>query len=203
MIPTFQDLAPFRRWLRFRPDDPALEPEDIVAANDRSMEAAMAADDALGATGEWVALLGFSQGAKMCASLLYRQQQRAVEPGQDYAGSGYRFAVILAGRAPLVSLDTEILGSPALAEASEITTAPFQSVAGPETRLRIPTLHVHGMRDPGLSQHRQLLELWCEKGTTSLVEWDGDHRVPIKTKDVVRVVEGIIGLAKRTGVLRI
>jgi len=34
------------------------------------------------------------------------------------------------------------------------------------------------------------------------VEWDGQHRVPIKTKDVLPVVDAILDIAQATGVLR-
>ena len=38
--------------------------------------------------------------------------------------------------------------------------------------LRTPTVHVHGMADPGLHLHRRLLEQYCEEGSATLVEWD-------------------------------
>ncbi|KAL9105906.1 MAG: hypothetical protein Q9187_008641, partial [Circinaria calcarea] len=68
--------------------------------------------------------------------------------------------------------------------------------------LRLPTIHVHGKRDHGLDLHRQLLEQYCEKGSTKLVEWDGDHRVPFKREDVVSVVDQIVDVASATGVLK-
>lgn len=33
--------------------------------------------------------------------------------------------------------------------------------AGPENILTLPTIHVHGLQDPGLHLHRQLLEMCC------------------------------------------
>lgn len=60
---------------------------------------------------------------------------------------------------------------------------------------------VHGTRDPGLVQHRKLLAQYCEEGTTRLMEWDGDHRVPIKTKDVLALVRNIWDVAFETGLM--
>ncbi|KAL4984145.1 hypothetical protein BDW68DRAFT_190720 [Aspergillus falconensis] len=136
MIPTYQHYAPFH---------------EIIDELDRSIEAAIAADDAKGATGDWV-----------CASVLYREQIRAEKLSAQQAGSQFRSAVLLAARPPLVSLDTELLTSPALAEASEITTSGFQNYQVPERRISRPIIH------------------WCEKGTARIVEWDGDHRVPVR-----------------------
>ncbi|KKK12618.1 hypothetical protein P175DRAFT_0505728 [Aspergillus ochraceoroseus IBT 24754] len=200
MIPTFQNYAPFRRWLCWKPDHHPNDAEEIINEIDRALQAAMAADDAKGATGEWAGLMGFSQGGKICASLLYRQQIRAEKLGTARSGSRFRFAVLLAARPPLVSLDTELLTSSALAEASEITTGTFQNYQVPERQISLPTVHVHGLRDPGLPLHRKLLQ-WCERGTARVVEWDGDHRVPVREKDVALVVDQILLVAKQTGTL--
>lgn len=67
--------------------------------------------------------------------------------------------------------------------------------------MRLPTVHVHGLKDPGLDLHRALLDDYCSEEAT-LVEWDGGHRVPIKTKDVLPVVHAILDVAQATGVLR-
>ncbi|KAL5044395.1 hypothetical protein BDW71DRAFT_209400 [Aspergillus fruticulosus] len=129
MIPTYQHYAPFH---------------EIIDELDRSIEAAIAADDAKGATGDWI---------------------RAEKLSAQQAGSQFRSAVLLAARPPLVSLDTELLTSPALAEASEITTSGFQNYQAAR---------------PGPTVAPEIVEQWCEKGTARIVEWDGDHRVPVR-----------------------
>ncbi len=204
VVAVYKDFGPFRRWLRWLPAHPHIEAKVAVEQIENSLHAAMREDDRKGATGEWVALLGFSQGAKMCASLLFRQQVRAQKLGDDGAATNYRFAVLLAGRGPLVALDPELVMTPALADASEIglSSSPDEHILREKEHvLRLPTIHVHGMRDPGLDLHRQLLERYCEKGSTRLIQWEGDHRVPIKSKDVAAVVAQILDLAKETGVL--
>jgi hypothetical protein len=158
-------------------------------------------DDEYGAMGEWVALLGFSQGAKVAASLLYRQQIREEVLGKHSAGTHFRFGVLLAGRGPLISLDPGLVLSPALPDASQITDAkgPHRQTFYHEGHvLRIPTIHVHGLRDKGLDLHRQLFEEFCDPYIRRLVEWDGDHRPPLKRNDVSAVVEQIRELAKET-----
>ncbi|KAF2234988.1 hypothetical protein EV356DRAFT_514626 [Viridothelium virens] len=205
MIPTFQHVQTFRRWLRWSPEHPDPGPDAMIEKIDENLHQAMDRDDQQGGTGDWVALMGFSQGAKVCASLLLRQQIRTTKLGATMAGSKFKFAVLLAGRAPLLSLDVEVTDSLALVDANELTTGAFANVSGPfmqgdEHVLCLPTLHVHGMKDPGLALHRQLLKDYCKPGTTRVVEWDGDHRVPIKTKDVAVVAAQILALGKETGV---
>ncbi|KAI9878067.1 MAG: hypothetical protein M1830_002016 [Pleopsidium flavum] len=200
---VYKDFGPFRAWLRWLPADPEREAKSAVEQIQESLRNAMAEDDKKGATGEWVALLGFSQGAKMCASLLFLQQARAERFG-GYHGvmPSFRFAVLLAGRGPLVVLDPELVMTPGLVDASGLSTTSNpaqQSFTAVEHRLHLPTIHVHGMQDPGLDLHRKLLYQYCDETHARLIEWDGNHRVPIKTKDVTPVVEEILSMAEKLG----
>ncbi|KAL2794548.1 serine hydrolase-domain-containing protein [Aspergillus keveii] len=157
----------------------------VISSIESSITAAMNADNALGASGPFIGLLGFSQGAKMAASLLLRQQNN---PGHGYDSQiDYRFAVLLAGRAPMVSLSPD-------------DDMAYYGLV-PAT-LTLPTIHVHGTKDPGLPLHRELLEYGCEEGSARVVEWEGEHRVPIRSGDVLAVVEEVLGVAREVGVLR-
>lgn len=187
VLSAYEEWGPFKRWLRWLPSHPEIDAQTAIDEIEESLYAAMDEDDLKGATGEWVGLLGFSQGAKMCASLLYRQQMQM----NGNSWPQWRFAVLLAGRAPLVSLD--------LFNAD----MPIDFYAGPENILTLPTIHVHGLQDPGLHLHRQLLEMCCAPESTRLIEWDGNHRVPIKTKDVNAIVQAIVCLGIETGRLRV
>ncbi|RDW83575.1 uncharacterized protein DSM5745_03901 [Aspergillus mulundensis] len=200
--------------------------ERAIRGIESAIQEAMERDDGLGATGEWVGLLGFSQGAKMAASLLLRQQQQneresrsessnrswrweakqtqtqtQTKPGST-ANVNYRFAVILAGRAPMVSLsldkDDDELDSP-FSESSYGSGSSFSFAFEPA--LHLPTIHVHGLKDPGLSLHRDLHDYGCEYGSTRLVEWEGGHRVPIRSQDVSSVVDEILDVARGEGVI--
>ena len=201
VMSVYSRWGPFKRWLRWRPEHPEISAEDTVRNIDLSLEAAMRQDDEIGASGEWVALLGFSQGVKVCASLLYRQQLRAQTLGRHLTGSSFHFGVLLAGRAPLISLDADITLNPPLPDASQITDVkgynrPILHNEGHV--LRIPTIHVHGTRDQGLNLHRQLFEDFCAPTSKRLIEWNGDHRVPLKFNDVLPVARQIRELARLT-----
>lgn len=204
---VYADCGPFRRWLRWLAVHPEIDTITIVNEVETAIEAAMAADDAQGATGEWVGVLGFSQGAKLAGSLLLRQQSMAARGEKRKKGrlatAKFRFAVLMAGRGPLVSLEPDRALLPGVQDAalSGMLGVSFEGSEKREHVLRLPTIHVHGMQDPGLGFHQQLLEQYCEDSSARLVEWDGNHRLPIKKKDVAAVVGPILDVAKETGVL--
>lgn len=205
VLSVYREWAPFKRWLRWRPEQPHVPHEVVVSELDDALDGAMRSDDGLGATGEWVAVLGFSQGAKVAASLLYRQQLREAQGSSASLGDHrFLFGILLAGRAPLFSLEpastaNDNLGLP---DAAHLSTADDLSRVSHSRKniLRIPTLHVHGLRDKGRDLHLQLYEEACAPETRTLVEWDGDHRVPLKFKDVALVSNHIRILARATGV---
>lgn len=184
VTPVYGDWGPFRAWLPM----PAMKELDVDKI-DECIAAAMGADDRAGATGPWVGLLGFSQGARVAASLLLRQQRHnqslpsswAQKCGGENSSPGYRFAVLLAGRGPLMDMGAE-----------------GDNMRPESDLLQLPTIHVHGLRDPGIEMHRDLLRC-CLDSSARLVEWDGDHRVTITTKDVSAVVAEIQDLALRGG----
>jgi predicted esterase len=208
VMPTYAHLQPFRRWLRWKPEQPNPGPDVICQDIDRVLHDTMLSDNAIGATGDWIAIMGFSQGAKVAASILLRQQIRSDKLWSGKTGSDFKFAVLLAGRAPLVNLDPSFIDSLALADADEITTGNFAQVTGStylegsDHLIRLPTLHVHGRNDPGLPNHRRLLTDFCMDGTARVVEWDGDHRVVIKADDVGTVVKEVLAISEQTGVSR-
>ncbi len=203
VLSVYSQWGPFRRWLRWRPEHPRIRPDDAIQEIDNSLEDAIRRDDECGATGDWIALLGFSQGAKVSASLLYRQQLREEAYGRYSGDINFRFGILLAGRAPLISLDNGVPLTPPLPDASEITDLidlhNHVSSSGCHL-LSIPTVHVHGVRDKGLDLHRQLFNDFCDPGTRRLIEWDGGHRLPLKSHDVSLVADQIRRLAEETGV---
>lgn len=194
IVPFFGDFGPFYRWIRWEESDPH---DDRAAAKIRDcIRDAMDKDPG---TGDFVGVLGFSQGAKIAASLLWAQEK-------VYGGEGpFKFGVIMAGRAPIVVLDPEAK----LPETKHTVTPNEMSdyyVELPETNegehvVSTPTLHVHGLQDHGLEKHRNLVKFYHKTGTFKVVEWDGDHRLPIKADDVERVAKEWIKMAIDAGVL--
>jgi hypothetical protein len=202
ILPVYADFAPFRRWLRWLPEHAECDAESAIDEIWYQLKLAMDGDDREGATGEWVGLMGFSQGAKISASLLYDQQVREEKVGKGKAGTSWRFAILLAGRAPLVSLSDYSKDNKALVSAADISEG-FEHVeeGDGKHKLKLPTVHVHGLLDPGLHLHRRLLQQYCEPDSVRLVEWEGIHRVPIKGTDAQKITDSIFEVARRTGAI--
>ncbi|EHK16267.1 uncharacterized protein TRIVIDRAFT_56606 [Trichoderma virens Gv29-8] len=198
---VYGEFAPFKRWLAYRENHEPLDPVATSQSIVKQITDVMEADKG---TGEWVGLLGFSQGGIISSSLLWAQDHIADESKRPLPGIKFRFAVIMAAPGPVVHIDrTGTLTKPRhLAHAGEVlckfTDFPDEDQED-ETHLVItPTLHVHGLRDPALPLHKKLYK-YSKKGTSMLLEWDGDHRLPIKSEDVGRTVSRMLLLAEKTG----
>ncbi|PIA97178.1 Esterase LovG [Cercospora beticola] len=196
IVPVYEDCGPFRRWLRWLPHQPETDDGSATEEIFYEIERCKREDDDKGATGEWVGILGFSQGAKVAASLLYDQQIRE-EKGLE-VDTRYKFGVLTAGRNPLVSFG-EYSRSEALVSAGQLSEGFVFEGTSPHI-LKLPTLHVHGLRDNGLHLHRRLLKQYCDPETSEVVEWDGDHRVPIKSTDVKPIKDWVYDIARKEGI---
>ncbi|MCJ1391058.1 hypothetical protein MMC18_003919, partial [Xylographa bjoerkii] len=195
---------------------PQASPPNVCRALDQSLDDAMRNDNETGATGDWVAVLGFSQGATIAASLLYRQQvyeetrllvgttlTHATQKLQPPDQPKFWLGILLAGSAPLVSLDPNMSLSHSLLDAAsfknsrEVDSGRVPGESG-GNMLHISTIHVYGILDPGLTLDRKLFKHFCHPATRRLVEWDGTDRVPLRHNDVLSVVHQIWKLAKET-----
>ncbi|KAI9664196.1 MAG: hypothetical protein M1831_002375 [Alyxoria varia] len=293
ILPVFEGAGPFRRWLRYLPNEHADVDDDTAMEEvEYSLRSAMEEDSANGADGEWVGLVGFSQGATIVdlssppnssLSILFDRQVRLEQHykaqastdasaldgmyggfdatptanksthGLSYipedpslphglASGRWRFAIALAGRAGLVKVSPLLQSHDTLIRPSKVSEGPFEydrisiddqggfirmfgdvrpgtgtassnnSANGAstkkvilmkdnESRIWMPTLHVHGLLDPGLPLHREMVQYYCNahgkndaKGP-EVVEWEGEHRLPLKTQDTTRVAEEIVRTA--------
>ncbi|CAM1510626.1 Fc.00g009610.m01.CDS01 [Cosmosporella sp. VM-42] len=200
IVTVYGSMGPFRRWLRWQPDHPEISDESAAQEIQYNVEEVMENDPG---TGEWVGILGFSQGAKVSASLLWTQQKIVETLGVAESPTHFKFGILMAGRGPLLMLDPRLEKPQYVVGAGHLSSAIHDlpdANEGPHV-LGIPTLHVHGLRDPGLEQHQILMDTYCQDGSTRLVEWDGDHRLPIKTHDVEAVVGKMLEMAKETGAI--
>lgn len=177
IVTIFAEFAPFKRWLAYRDKHEPTDATEMAQGIVRQIRDAMDKDEG---TGEWAGLLGFSQGGVISASLLWAQDHIEDETKRPLPGIKFRFAVIMAAPGPVVHID-------------RTGTLPT-----PRHLLLTPTLHVHGLQDAALENHRKLYK-YSKQGTATLLEWNGDHRLPIKTDDVEKLVNRMLQLAERTG----
>ncbi|KAM0262565.1 hypothetical protein ACHAQJ_001610 [Trichoderma viride] len=205
VVAIFGEFAPFYRWLSYKPEHQ--EAGDAKAVSQKIVGQLTKAMDEDQGTGEWVGLLAFSQGGIISSSLLWAQDHIEEEDKRPLPGVHFRFAIVIASPGPVVFIDPSgSLPKPRhLPHANErmdlFTDWPEEGVTEDDGHLvKTPMLHVHGLQDPGLRNHRRLYKLYSKKGTAKLIEWNGGHRLPIQTEIVERVVNGITMLAEQTGV---
>ena len=200
VLSVYSRWGPFKRWLRWHEGQPAISHAEAVEEIDHALHSAMENDDIRGATGDWIGLLGFSQGAKVAASVLYQQQMHQNTKGLNLKNK-FKFGVLFAGRAPLVWLESDVSCHHGFSDASQISST--QHTSSSKARLlsdgllQLPTIHIHGLQDEGLDSHRELLE-YCDPRSTRLVELNLGHRLPLKSQDVGLVVNQIRETMRRT-----
>ncbi|KAF1808969.1 citrinin biosynthesis oxidoreductase CtnB [Eremomyces bilateralis CBS 781.70] len=200
--PVYTSFGPqFRRWLGWLDSHPTVDDESAEDEIEYTLKTAIEEDDRLGGTGPWVGILGFSQGAKIAASLLFDRQVGKAKGIPDPYGGDWKFAVIMAGRGPIVRLTKATRGIEGLQSAGKHDDGKDVELKGDAHVLKMPTIHVHGVADAGIALHRRLLQKYCAPGTTTLIEWNGDHRIPIKTLDVEVVTRAIFDVARKEGVI--
>ena len=194
--PVYSLMGPCYRWANWKPHHAPTSDASAIREIESALVKALEEDEG---QGEWVGLLGFSQGAALAFSILLENQLRLernpASPG--FAGVHWQFGVIMAGRAPPFSLSPHTQLNhyfKSLTQLPQGRTKPLR-LDPSATKLRTPTLHIHGLRDGGLELHRDLLRQSASPAHSMLVEWEGAHRIPFRSTDVHRITQAIREIA--------
>lgn len=222
-------------------DDDRDDDDIITSEMEYQLQGAMSADDAQGGTGEWVGLLGFSQGARVAGSILFDRQLKIEAAGlglrksqhvdllrnsmhsapaasvPGFAGGYWAFGILIAGQGPFLTL-SEAGEMSGMTEAPGVLpnfkSSPPRSPNGSLTlngtngmpnmhKLNLPTLHIHGLKDPMQASMRRWYDAQFEKGKADtgdvggcawgarLIEWSGNHRLPFRSMDMLPIVRAI------------
>ncbi|EME41242.1 hypothetical protein DOTSEDRAFT_90148 [Dothistroma septosporum NZE10] len=191
---VFDNMGPYSRWFRWEDHHPSIEKTTATEDIEDAMMSAMVGD---AGSGEWVGLLGFSQGATVAASILLENQVRRKtgSVAWGFAGEWWKFGIFIAGYARPASLSEATGTSEYFTDPGSMLIPPPEDGAermeGFDQKLNCPTFHVSGLQDPDLRWHRLLFRDYCREGTAKLFEFDDGHRVPFRTKDVDAVLKGI------------
>ncbi|KAL4878332.1 serine hydrolase FSH [Aspergillus karnatakaensis] len=181
VLPAFEDYGPYASW--FDTDDRRSEEErndgsGFDATGRDGIERVyklMQARSGPG-KGEWVGVMGFSQGTRVAGGLLLDQQRReevasqgengnvngngngnGVSPGH---GFNFKFGVCCMGG-----------GRPMESEVA-------YKLTNPSTTIHIPTLHMHGLKDEYLELGREQLAKYYDPATAQLYEINYHHAMP-------------------------
>ncbi|RDL37720.1 uncharacterized protein BP5553_05153 [Venustampulla echinocandica] len=169
VMPTFADSGPYYSW--FHDTATGKIPQTTMAAGLSGVGKYVAA--ALKAKGirtsDVVAVMGFSQGTVVASCLLLQSQFR------DVRWSGLRFGIMLSG-ACRDDLVTAFTGQ----------------------KLKVQTVHVHGLRDPYLGSSRRLAAEVYHPSCAKVMEFDVGHHIPAAKSDLDVLTSSIREMNRRT-----
>lgn len=189
MRPVFEDSGPFYRW---QCDESAADNFDITEDEVREEKERVRRYllDALRLYHKpedgtpVVGLVAFSQGARVATGLLSFVEKRLLK-GCLQGLPHIKFAVIISATYPPLFLDDDD---------DMVAKDGVDSVTG-KALCRIPSLHLHGSRDPWRSESKKLLKQNYDIGGATVVEFTGGHAVPTREQDVKEVVAAFRQLA--------
>ncbi|KAL9039979.1 MAG: hypothetical protein Q9214_004662 [Letrouitia sp. 1 TL-2023] len=145
---------------------------------------------------EWVGAMGFSQGTRVVGGLLL-EQQRALASGA-VPQLQLSFGVLcMGGSAPMkptvapTRSATEVTRLMGLSLVTAGDTKNTQNLADEDAleRISIPTLHLHGLKDPFLDMSRRQLETFYDSSKTTLYEIDYHHAMPWEQSEIDQLAE--------------
>ena len=203
LISVYEGMGPCYRWARWQKHQPQSKEDEAIAAVEKSLTKAMAADEGFG---DWVGLIGFSQGAKLAFSILLENQlrRRRNPSASGFAGAQWQFGIIMAAQAPPYSLSRRTRHNEHYVSLNSSRRFDRRyAIREFPDKLRTPTLHVHALQDAGLPLHRELMDMYCGEGSASLIEWDGDHRIPYRTPEIKSVVNGLLDISRVSASFRL
>ncbi|KAI9367283.1 serine hydrolase FSH [Aspergillus egyptiacus] len=177
VLPAFAGFEPYRSWVEAPADDGLDRVWKMLEERAGEGEG----------EGEWVGVMGFSEGSRVAAGLLLDQQRREemVQKGGSGSGSSsrsirFRFGVMCMGG-----------GAPMKVQIQGAETKPTDII-------RIPTLHMHGLKDEFLALGRDQYKTYFEPSTAELFEVDYHHAMPWLEAESMELGERIRSLDQRT-----
>ena len=160
VLPVFAGCEPYFRWLNPASQAPEQDQRRVRQVLRKAME-----DDG----GEFVGVLGFSQGGRLTAGLLADQEERNVAEGMP----NWKFGVMLCGAYPPLSLslarNPSTKPSQGIDEFGEIRELDDDEI------IHIPSVLVRGTLDPHCERGRRLARYFDPETAISLVFKMGHH----------------------------
>ena len=159
MLPTFASLEPFYRWVSrsFKLGEAEEEraPMHEVETIDRIVMEAMKDH---GGKENLVGVLGFSQGARISAGMLLRQQLEIRQRGSsDWK---LKFGVVIGGPYPPIGLVPEDI---------ELDYTVMS---------QLPSVHAWGRSDHLRSGCKEMADI-CDSSNTFVMDFEGGHHLPL------------------------
>ncbi|KAL2050614.1 hypothetical protein ABVK25_009122 [Lepraria finkii] len=162
VLPVFENCGPYHRWFILGSSTPERDQQRV-----RQVLRKAIADDP--GDGEFVGVMGFSQGGRMAAGLL-ADQEEGEATGLPY----WQFAVLLCASYPPLSMSNERARKEPKGVVDE-----HGEISEPEEReiISIPSVHVRGTLDPHREKGRRLAKYFNRETSVSM-EFVMGHHLP-------------------------
>lgn len=197
ILPAFRDYGPFRSW--FTQDNAGTEVSD-GSGYDRigrdGVERVLDLMERQGGAEDWVGAMGFSQGTRIVGGLLRDQQRREILG--EKCRIRLAFGVFcMGGGAPMEAESGHrksfLLGTEQT-ELGYILTKEGIGASDPFDPITLPTLHVHGLRDPFLHLSVRQTETYFNPQSRMMLEVDYHHAMPWVRSEVQQLASMIRSL---------
>lgn len=160
VLPVFAGCEPYFRWQILDSDTPEQDQRRV-----RQVLAKVIKDDG----GEFVGVLGFSQGAKLTAGLLADQEEGNAAAGMP----DWKFGVMLCGAYPPLSLSSA--RAPSTKPSQGVDEFGEMRAPDDDEIIHVPSVLVRGTLDPHCERGRRLARYFDEETAISLVFKMGHH----------------------------
>lgn len=168
VLPVFEGCDPFYRWTVPESQNHEQDQRHVRQV----LREAIKNDEG---DGEFVGVLGFSQGGRMAAGLL-----ADLEEGEATGLPYWQFGVLICAGYPPLSMSTSRLGG-AKPKGEVDGHGPLRE-PGEEEIIHVPSVHVRGTLDPHLEKGRRLVKYFDEKTRISM-EFVMGHHLPAAAGD--------------------
>lgn len=160
VLPAFAGCDPYFRWLNPGSQNPEQDQRRVRQVLRKAMM-----DDG----GEFVGVLGFSQGARLTAGLLADQEERNTTEGMP----NWKFGVMLCGSYPPLSLS--LARTPSKKPSQGIDEHGEIRELEDDEIIHVPSVLVRGTLDPHHEKGRRLVKYFDDETAISLVFKMGHH----------------------------
>ncbi|KAH7327347.1 serine hydrolase FSH [Rhexocercosporidium sp. MPI-PUGE-AT-0058] len=171
---TYEKYGPYRAWFaRSKEGIERGDGRDEDGKGEGGVERALRLIAEEGGEGEWVGVMGFSQGTRVVGGILLDQQRRKKMGLPRAEGDlDFKFGILCMGAsAPMVS---------------DVVHASLS-----EDLITIPTLHLHGTKDLNYENGKKQLEAYYDQSTATVWDIAYHHAMPWYRADVLKFVEMI------------
>ena len=156
VLPVFEEAGPYWRWARWYEDERGELLADRLKATLKEQG------------GPWVGVMGFSQGGRLAAGLLWEQQQNKLH--ELCPGVSFKFGIFVGSGYPILHLSHGPKGEFYEREHRNWDEKYAESI-------HVPSVHIHGLEDGVLPMARLLTNCFDRK-TRKVFEYPMGHYMP-------------------------